>query len=199
MRGRGGEAEAVVASRRGTPLPHLLVDVYTGVGGRLRKLSERTMGTKSKLVVVYFRVGMTFALHTLFAVLVLIKVTEKNEWSWAAIFSPVFCFDAVFLVYYLIYLCGYVRDKLYADSRPSNAPCFPGQRASALPLVFYGVGMPLKLATEVVLVLHLLDGFQIPFYVVGILLCLLFALLTVSMGFYSLKPTFVWAIDTCWD
>ena len=155
------------------------------------------MGTKSKLVVVYFRVGTTFLLHTLFAVLVLIKVTQENEWSWAAIFSPVFCFDASLLMYYIIYLCGYTRDKMYGDSRSSNTPCFPGQRASALPLIFYGVGLPLKLAAEIVLVLHLLGGFQVPFYAVGIVLCLLFTLMTVSMGMYSLKPSCVWALDEC--
>lgn len=157
------------------------------------------MGTKTKLVLVYFRVGMTFALHALFSVLVLIKVIQDNSFPWAAIFSPIFCFNVFLLVYYFIYLCGYIRDKVYSSSRSNNTPCFPGQRASILPLILYGLAVPLKLAAEVVLVLHLQEDIQVPFYVVGLLLCLVFSVVTVGTGIYSLKPTFRCALDSCWD
>ena len=151
------------------------------------------MGTKKKLVILYVRVGLTFALHVLFGVLLLVKVSENvseaDKYPWAGVFMPIFCFDILLIVYYFIYLFGYIRKKVYSIPRGNSAFCYPGHNPSVFPVVFYGLALPLKIAAEIVLVLHLHEEVQIPFYAVGFLLSMFFSVLTVGIAVDGLRPT----------
>lgn len=156
------------------------------------------MGKKSKLVLLYIRVGLSLACYSIFLILVLIKVIQNNDWPWAVVFIPVICFNAIAMFYYAIYLAGYIRDKLttnYSSTRTDNTPCFPHQRSSIVPLIFYGLGVPLKLVIEVLVIIHLQGDTAIPFYAIGILLIIFFSILSVAMGYYSLEPTAIWFCD----
>ena len=158
------------------------------------------MGVKKKLVIVYFRVGLSFLLHVIFAIFLLVKVSSNDSgFPWGAVFSPIFCFDGVLTIYYIIYLASYIRERICRVPVGTSPLCFPGQFASIVPVIFYGIGIPLKLAAEIVLVLHLTQGSVVPFYAAGILLCLFFSVLTVGLAIDSLRPTFEWALDTCWS
>ena len=150
------------------------------------------MGTKKKLVIVYLRVGLSFAFHVMFGILLLVKVSEtvseEDKYPWAGVFMPMFCFDVLLAIYYFIYLFGYIRNKMYSIPRGNSAFCYPGHTPSVFPVVFYGLAIPLKIAAEIVLVLHLHEVL-IPFYAVGILLCLFFSVLTVGIAVDCLRPT----------
>lgn len=146
------------------------------------------MGNFRKAVFIYFRAIANLVLHTCFVCLVLSKVSDSLTWTWPAVFFPVFTHDGLTIIYYFIYAGGCVWAWAMDEGEESTTPCFPGQKPKVLTLLFSGLGIVLKLAAEIVLVVYL-SGSGVPFYVCGILLCLFFILLTSAMFYYSVKPT----------
>lgn len=154
---------------------------------------------------MYLRLGCIYGLHALFVGLVLGRVLGKTDWNWFLVFVPVFVFDAVTAVYWIIYLVMYIWKrmndeldedignragggmclKLYDDSY--NPICFPNSSMALMVIILYLVGGPFKLVIELLLCLSL--GNVIPFYVPAIFLCLFFLWLTGVMLYYSLKPS----------
>ena len=101
-------------------------------------------------------------------------------------FSPVFVFDGVALMYCLAYLITYIAKRDSDDEEYGTFNCFPLQTISLAVLLLYAVGLPLKIAAEIVLCFSLQDS--VPFYVPGILFSLLFLELGCALMYYSLKP-----------
>ena len=163
------------------------------------------MGKLPKAVLMYFRLGCIYILHTLFIGLVLGRVIGNTDWNWFLVFIPLFIFDAVAAIYWIIYLVMYiwmrVNDeldddignragggvclKLYDDKY--KPICFPNQSMALLVIILYLIGAPFKLIIEVLLCLSF--GSIIPFYVPAILMSLFFIGLCGVMLYYSLKPS----------
>lgn len=163
------------------------------------------MGKLSKAVLMYMRLGCIYGLHALFVGLVLGRVIGKTDWNWFLVFIPVFIFDAVTAIHWVVYLVMYiwmrVNDELDGDigNRAGGGVCiklyddnykpicFPNQSMALLVIILYMVGAPFKLIIEITLCLSL--GNTVPFYVPAILLCLFFLGLIGVMVYYSLKPS----------
>lgn len=146
------------------------------------------MGACSRILCTYLRLGIILFLHAVFIITVISRAIGSSTWSWPAIFTPLFLFDVICVIYFVIYMVGLIRDKLEDDPRYHNTMFFPHQKASPLPPIFYCIGLLTKVIAEILLVVHL-DNEGVPFYVVGIFLALLFATVAVGMMFYTLKPT----------
>lgn len=140
-----------------------------------------------KVILVYIRLCLVGCAHVVFISIVLSRVLGAFKWPWAAVFSPLFLFDLISLVYLIIYICGLISNKLRQYSTPHNTICFPHQRASVGPPIFYSTGLVFKILAEILLVLYLDTGTP-PFYVSSIFFMCLFLTLTVGHLTYSLKP-----------
>lgn len=135
----------------------------------------------------YLRILWIWGLHVVFVALVLSRVFQETAWSWFLVFIPLFVFDGLAAVYWILYLIGYIIRKV-RDEEEDDSICFPKQTVSLVVLIFYGGGLPLKIAAEILLCFSLTNS--VPFYVPGILFCLLFLGIGAIMTFYSLKPPF---------
>lgn len=135
----------------------------------------------------YLRILWIWGLHVVFVALVLSRVFQEAAWSWFLVFIPLFVFDGLAAVYWVLYLTGYIIRKV-RDEEEDDSICFPKQTVSLVVLIFYGGGLPLKIAAEILLCFSLTHS--VPFYVPGILFCLLFLAIGTIMTFYSLKPPF---------
>ena len=142
-----------------------------------------------KAVLQYFRLVWILLLHSLFTALLLVKVLADKDWSWFLVFVPLLVFDALSFVYWVIYLISYVWKRLneYDDNEWSST-CFPRQSISLIVLLFYALGLPLKTAAEILMCFSLMNS--LPFYVPGVLLCILFLEIGCALMYYNLKPTF---------
>ena len=127
-------------------------------------------------VLQYLRATTILGLHALFVFLALARATGDDEWSWYIAFIPLFIFDLLSIGYWVFYLVSYIARKLDSDTlwTERNSVLFPGQSLTLLVLVAYGVGIPLKIAAEVLLLLHLQEPDSIRVFVPAILFMLLF-------------------------
>lgn len=165
---------------------------------------ERTCSTS---VLLYLRLGWIYLLHVIFSGLVLAKLLEDTSWNWFIVFVPVFVFDALCGVYWISYLCTYIKLRLddELDNSATNilctpnydedyhSHCFPRQSISVLVLLLYLVGILLKLVSEVLLCLAL-NG-TISFIAPGSTYSVLFFGVGLSFLYFSLKPTFMLASE----
>ncbi len=138
----------------------------------------------------YIRLLWIYLLHAVFLSLLLTKVLRDLDWNWFYVFAPLFVWDGISLLYFVLYLVSYVA-KLINDYDDDDYDewvtfCFPMQSISILTLVFYAVGLPLKVAAEILLCFSLRNS--VPFYVPGILFCILFLWVGGVLLLYSLKP-----------
>lgn len=155
---------------------------------KITELYKAKMGACSRILCTYLRLVIILSLHTVFIITVISRVIGSSTWSWPAIFTPLFLFDVICVIYIVVYMVVLIRKKLEDDPSYHNTMIFPHQRVSPLPPVFYCIGVLTKVIAEILLVVHLDNG-GVPFYAVGIFLALLFAAVAVAMMFYSLKPT----------
>ena len=133
----------------------------------------------------YFRLSWILGLHGLFVALLLSRVLQGTDWSWFLTFIPLFLFDGLAAVYWVFYLIGYIVRKVNEEEEEESV-CFPKQTMSIVVVIFYAGGLPLKVAAEILLCFALSKA--VPYYVPGILFCLLFLGIGVILAFYSLKP-----------
>lgn len=146
----------------------------------------------TKRLLLYFRLLWILGLHALFIALLLSKLFRDTGWSWFLVFIPLFVFDGIAVVYWVLYFVSYIANKLDDYEHDWTYVCFPEQKISILVLVFYAVGLPLKIAAEILLCFSLKDSIR--FYIPGVLLCALFLEIGGVLLFYSLKPAF-WLIQ----
>ena len=152
------------------------------------------MGNCPKAFLLNTRILIILIPHTIFLAVVLARLEEAGDWSWAATFSPLFFFDLVCGLYYLIYLCSYISDRITDTSWDEDSTiCFARQKASLFPIILYAVGIVSKVTSEILLILYL-EEVAVPFYVSAVFLAVFFATLTIGLFFYSLKPTLQWII-----
>lgn len=144
-----------------------------------------------RILLTYVRLCTSLLLHFVFISIVITRVVQSSDWPWAAVFSPLFLFDFICVIYLFIYAGGLIRDKIEGDPNEHNTSCFPHQVASPVPLTFYIVGLLIKVIAEVLLVVHLSNG-SIPFYVSSIFIMLFLLVLSCGMFVYSIKPTVEW-------
>lgn len=142
-----------------------------------------------KGVLQYVRISIILGLHALFVFLALVRATGDGDWGWYIAFIPLFIFDILSVVYWVIYLINYIKKWLENwDDDEYQSVFFPRQSLSLLVLIFYGVGIPLKIAAEILLLLHLREPGTIRVFIP----CILFMLLFLEVGsvavFYTLKP-----------
>ena len=153
---------------------------------------------------MYTRLSLIYGLHTLFGVLLLSKVVAETRWNWFLVFIPLFIFDIISVVYWFIYLITYiwmrVNDELDDDignragggvcimfyDEDYKPICFPHQSLSLVVTILYFLGIPTKVAAQILLCLAL--GNTVPFYVPGVLFCLLFLGAGIGTFYTSLKP-----------
>ena len=148
------------------------------------------MGLCLRVIYAYARLGAIGGLHLVFVATVISRaLDESSNLSWAAVFSPLFLFDAISIVYLIIYIAGLVRDIVRDDSRASNTSCFPHQRAGPLPPIVYGLALFFKVIGEILLVIFLSIGSP-PFYVSAIFFMLMLLVATAGFFVYSIKPSF---------
>ena len=153
------------------------------------------MGLCLRILFAYGRLGVIASLHLVFAAMLISRVLEdSSNIPWVAVFSPLFLFDAVAVIYLILYVAGFIRDIVEADSRPSNTSCFPHQRAGPLPPIIYGLALLFKVVAEILLVLHLSNDSP-PFYVSGIFFMLMLLVISVGLFVYAVKPS----VKTCLD
>ena len=143
-------------------------------------------------VLLYARVSVILSLHGLFVLLVLLRTLSSNEKrspSWYVVFSPLFVFDTLAIIYWCLYLFSYVAVKRDEDSLWSgrNSSIFPGQRISLLYLVAFAVGIALKMATEILLSL-LLEDRSVRLFVPAIFLGALLLEVTLVAGYEAVLP-----------
>ena len=138
----------------------------------------------------YIRLVWILGLHVLFVSLLLSRALGEVSWSWFLVFIPLFVFDGLCVVYWVMYLVFYILNRLNSDYDDDDygGICFPRQKVSLVVLIFYAIGLPLKLAAEILLCFALMSS--VPFYVPGILLTLLFTEIGCVLMYYTLKPTF---------
>lgn len=156
------------------------------------------MGLCLRILFAYGRLGVIASLHLVFAAMLISRVLDSSNIPWAAVFSPMFLFDVVAVIYLILYVAGFIRDIVEADSRPSNTSCFPHQRAGPLPPIIYGLALLFKVVAEILLVLHLSDDSpprSPPFYVSGIFFVLMLLVISVGLFVYAVKPS----VKTCLD
>ena len=131
-----------------------------------------------KQVLLYCRVSAIFVLNALFVLLTLVRTTGDESWRWSLVFIPLFIFDALSVVYWVLYLISYIAVKTSEDGvtvwSGTNSVIFPGQSFSLLHLLAYGAGIPMKISAEILLVLHLQDPASVRVFVPAILFMLLF-------------------------
>ena len=140
-------------------------------------------------VLQYIRVSSLLGLHALFAILVLARVTGGRDWGWHLAFIPLFVFDALSICYWVAYLASYIRKWSESwDDDDFNSVFFPRQTLTPLVLIFYGVGIPVKIAAEILFVLHLRDPAGIRVFIPSVLLMLLFLEVGCVAMFYALWP-----------
>lgn len=162
------------------------------------------MSVYSKGALVYIRLSLIYGLHTLFGALLLGRVVGETSWNWFLVFIPLFIFDFIAAIYWLIYLVTYiwmrVNDELDDDignraggglciifyDEHYKPICFPQQSMSLLVVIFYFLAIPAKLAAQILLCFALSGSVQ--FYIPGILFCLLFLGSGIGMFVTSLKP-----------
>ena len=135
----------------------------------------------------YFRLLWIWGLHVVFVALVLSRVFQEAAWSWFLVFIPLFVFDGLAAVYWVLYLIGYILRRV-KNEEEDDSICFPKQTVSLVVLIFYGGGLPLKIAAEILLCFSLTNS--VPFYIPGILFCLLFLGISAIMTSYTLKSPF---------
>lgn len=163
------------------------------------------MGVFSKGILVYIRLSLIYGLHTLFGTLLLSRVVAETRWNWFLVFIPLFIFDFISVIYWIIYLVTYiwmrVNDELDDDignragggvcimfyDEDYKPICFPQQSMSLLVIILYFLAIPTKVAAQILLCLAL--GNTISFYIPGVLFCLLFLGAGIGMLCMSLKPT----------
>ena len=146
----------------------------------------------ARRVFVYLRVLFHLVSATLFGVFVIAKLEEGINWSWAAVFTPLFMMDVVCCVYYPIYLGGLLNKK-YLIRICNGDLCFQNQNAGLVPAVLYPVGVASKLLAEILLILHL--EVAVSFIPCGVFLMIFFATLTISMLIDTIKPNFQYLIN----
>lgn len=126
-----------------------------------------------KFVLQYLRVFLIIVLHAIFVLLTLTRVSGDESWNWAFVFIPLFIFDAVSMVYWTLYLMAYIVMRR-GDEFIWTKRVFPGQSLSLLTLIAYGVGIPLKVVAEILLVLHLQEPSSVRAFIPAIFFTLLF-------------------------
>ena len=152
--------------------------------------TDLKMGLCLRIIYAYVRLGVIGGLHLVFAATVISRaLDDSSDLSWAAVFSPLFLFDAISIVYLVIYIAGLIRDIVDGDSRPSNTSCFPHQQAGPLPPIVYGLALFFKVIGEILLVTFLSIGSP-PFYVSAIFFMLMLLVATAGFFVYSVKPSF---------
>lgn len=131
-----------------------------------------------KQVLLYCRVFIIFGLNALFVLLTLARATREDSWSWYLAFIPLFIFDAISVVYWVLYLISYIVVKTSEDGvtvwSGTNSVIFPGQSFSLLYLLAYSVGIPIKISGEILLLLHLQEPTSIRVFIPAVLFMLLF-------------------------
>lgn len=128
-------------------------------------------------VLQYVRVSFLLGLHALFVLLTLARATGDDAWDWYFAFIPLFVFDALSIVYWIHYLISYIAVKRGSNVRwiGRNSVLPPGGLSFSLRhLMAYGVGIPLKVVAEVLLMLHLQHPENIRVFVPAVLFMLLF-------------------------
>lgn len=143
----------------------------------------------------YVRLVWIYFLHAAFLSLLLARVLADKDWGWFYVFAPMFVWDCLALIYWVLYLISYVAKRVndFDDEDVDDewiTFCFPKQSISLITLLSYAGCLPLKVAGEILLCLHLSDSDSVPFYIPGIVLCLLFTVVGSVLMFYALKPPF---------
>ena len=131
-----------------------------------------------KSVLLYVRLAVFLGLHTLFVSLALAQgLSSDGAVSWYVVFSPLFVFDLLSVVYMVFYLASYVTLRRDGDSVWSRrySTLFPGQKFSLVLLLAYAVGILLKVTAEILVLLRLEDVSSVGVIVPAILLMVLFA------------------------
>lgn len=126
-----------------------------------------------KFVLQYLRVFLILALHAIFVLLTLTRVSGDESWNWAFVFIPLFIFDVLSVIYWTLYLVSYIITRR-DDEFSWTERVFPGQSPSLLTLIAYGVGIPLKIVAEILLVLHLQEPSIVRAFIPAIFFTLLF-------------------------
>ena len=151
-------------------------------------------------VFLYLRVSVLLGLHGLFVLLALIRALSPDQDgspSWYAVFSPLFVFDGIAIVLWVLYLLTYVVVSREEDSvwAGRNSILFPGQRVSLRYLLAFALGLPLKIAAEVLLALRLEDDGGFRWYVPAVLLMIIFLETGLVAGYDALAPV----LRMCWS
>ena len=144
-----------------------------------------------KSFLLYLRVTVILGLHALFVFLALGRALSDNGGlNWYVVFSPLFLFDLLSVVAWVFYLVSYVAVKRDEDSVLSgrDSVLFPGQKFSLLVLVAFGVGIPVKLTAEILLLLRLEAVSSIRVFVPAVLIMVLFLEAGLLAVFQALKP-----------
>ena len=145
-----------------------------------------------KGVLLYARLSVFLGLHGVFVVLALLRALSSGQDaspSWYVVFSPLFIFDGLAVVLWAIYLLAYFAVKRNGDSiwADRNSPVFPGQQASLLYLIAFAVGIPLKLAAEILFALYLQDG-AVRVFIPAVLLMVLLLETALVASYEALSP-----------
>lgn len=142
-------------------------------------------------VLQYFRVVLILGIHALFVLLTLARANRDDSWNWSFVFIPLFIFDAFSIVYWILYLLSFIVTRRGHEFVWTKT-VFPGQSLSLLTLIAYGVGIPLKIAAEISLVMHL----QEPSGVRVIIPAVFFMLLFLEVGLVSACETAIPIVKT---
>lgn len=151
---------------------------------------------------LYSKVTLILVVHGLFVLLLLVRALsddeERESPSWYAVFSPLFVFDALAVAMWFLYLVCYIDKLRGGDSLVSDmgSVVFPNQQISLLYLSSFAVGIPLKIAAEVLIAVRLEGGGDsIRPFIPGVLLGLLFLLVGVVATCEALSPV----VKSCWS
>ena len=134
----------------------------------------------------------TLILHALFFALLITKI-KFDSLSWEVVFVPLFIFDFFAILYTIVYLIQYCMKKIndWENSEEADESVLitilPVESTELPALLFFSIGLCLKVTAEVLLLIHLTGQIDRP-YVPGILFCLLFAETWVAFIYYSLFP-----------
>lgn len=156
------------------------------VYGAKRRVYQFKMGSCKKAVLVYSRLILYMSLNIIFVCMLLVKLIQSSVWSWGIVFSPLFLFDLILIVYVILYVYGLIKDRLI-QSTGGYMVCFPHQRANPVPPILYATGTLSKILAEILLVLYLDRGTP-PFYVSSIFIMGTLISAIVGLLIYSIKP-----------
>ena len=157
---------------------------------------------------MYLRVSAILGLHTIFILLALTRILSPESgaggWNWAFVFIPLFIFDALSVILWVIYLVSYIAVKTSYDSSWSsrNSIIFPSQKISISHLITFGIGVPLKTTAEILLVLHLQDEPSVSLLPPVVLFVLLFLDVAAVAACEAMSPVVKLLISECredWD